>query len=104
MLGSGWPAVALVGTKGLPWAALGNVRKLYLCLDLDETGEGQRAAQVLARQAVLRGVGVHTMDVGATVATPSLPPSGKRRVFDCSSSTPWFILSSGEFCGCMIFS
>ena len=54
-----------MGTKGLPWAALGNVRELYLCLDLDENGEGQRAAQVQARQAVLRGVGVHTMDVGA---------------------------------------
>jgi len=65
MLGSSWPATALVGTKGLPWPALGNVRELYLCLDLDKNGEGQRAAQTLARQAVLRGVSVHTMDVGA---------------------------------------
>ncbi len=65
MLGSGWPAAALVGPKGLPWAALGNVRELYLCLYLDVTGEGQKAARELARQAVLRGLSVHTMDAGA---------------------------------------
>ena len=31
----GLPAAALVGTNKLPWEALGNVRELYLCLDLD---------------------------------------------------------------------
>jgi len=81
MLGSGWPATALVGTKGLPWAALGNVRELYLCLDLDENGEGQRAALVLARQAVLRGVGVHTMDVGAYGGYPE--PSAQWEAEGC---------------------
>ena len=42
MLGSGWPAAALVGTNKLPWEALGNVRELYLCLDLDVTGRARR--------------------------------------------------------------
>lgn len=65
MLGSGWPAAALVGTKGLAWSSLGSVRELYLCLDLDVTGEGQNAARKLAREAVMRGVSVHTMDDGA---------------------------------------
>jgi len=61
----GWPAAALVGTNKLPWEALGNVRELYLCLDLDVTGEGQKAARKLAREAVLRGVPVHIMEDGA---------------------------------------
>ena len=65
MLGSGFPAAALVGTKGLPWDRLGNVRELYLCLDLDATGEGQKAAHELARQAVMRGLRCHVMDAGA---------------------------------------
>ncbi len=65
MLGSGFPAAALVGTKGLPWERLGNVRELYLCLDLDATGEGQKAAHELARQAVMRGLRCHVMDAGA---------------------------------------
>ena len=60
----GWPAAALVGTNKLPWEALGNVRELYLCLDLDVTGEGQKAARKLAREAVLRGVPVHIMEDG----------------------------------------
>ena len=51
----GLPAAALVGTNKLPWEALGNVRELYLCLDLDVTGEGQKAARKLTREAVLRG-------------------------------------------------
>ena len=55
----------LVGTNKLPWEALGNVRELYLCLDLDVTGEGQKAAHKLAREAVLRGVPVHMMEDGA---------------------------------------
>ena len=41
----GWPAAALVGTNKLPWEALGNVRELYLSLDLDVTGDGQKAAR-----------------------------------------------------------
>ena len=65
MLGSGFPAAALVGTKGLPWESLGNVRELYLCFDLDATGEGQKAAKELARQAVTRGLRCHVMDNGA---------------------------------------
>ena len=65
MLGNGWPAAALVGTNKLPWEALGNVRELYLCLDLDVTGEGQKAARKLAREAVLRGIPVHIMEDGA---------------------------------------
>ena len=65
MLGSGWPAAALVGTNKLPWEALGNVRELYICLDLDVTGEGQKAARKLAREAVLRGIPVHMMEDGA---------------------------------------
>jgi DNA primase len=65
MLGSEFPAAALVGTKGLPWDRLGNVRDLYLCLDLDATGEGQKAAHELARQAVMRGLQCHVMDAGA---------------------------------------
>ena len=32
----------LVGTDKLPWEALGNVRELYLCLDLDVTGKARR--------------------------------------------------------------
>jgi hypothetical protein len=42
MLGSDFPAASLVGTKGLPWDRLGNVRELYLCLDLDATGKARR--------------------------------------------------------------
>ena len=61
----GWPAAALVWTNKLPWEALGNVWELYLCLDLDVTGEGQKAARKLAREAVLRGVPVHMMEDGA---------------------------------------
>ena len=65
MLGSDFPAASLVGTKGLPWDRLGNVRELYLCLDLDATGEGQKAAHELARQAVMWGLRCHVMDAGA---------------------------------------
>jgi DNA primase len=66
MLAGGYPtSAALVGTKGLPWAALGKVRELYLCLDRDATGEGQRAALELARIAVLRGLRGYTMGAGA---------------------------------------
>jgi hypothetical protein len=61
----GWPAAALVWTNKLPWEALGNVRELYLCLDLDVTGEGQKAARKLAREAVLHGIPVHMMEDGA---------------------------------------
>ena len=61
----GLPAAALVGTNKLPWEALGNVRELYLCLDLDVTGEGQKAARKLAREAVLHGIPVHMMEDGA---------------------------------------
>ena len=65
MLGSEFPAAALVGTKGVPWDRLGNVRDLHICLDLDATGEGQKAAHELARQAVMRGLRCHVMDAGA---------------------------------------
>jgi hypothetical protein len=41
------------------------VRDLYLCFDLDATGEGQKAAHELARQAVMRGLRCHVMDAGA---------------------------------------
>ena len=41
------------------------MRELYLCLDLDVTGEGQKAARKLAREAVLHGIPVHMMEDGA---------------------------------------
>ena len=78
------PAAALVGTNKLPWEALGNVRELYLCLDLDVTGEGQKAARKLAREAVLRGVPVHIMRTAPTADIPSLPISGRPR-----AALPW---------------
>ena len=77
----GLPAAALVGTNKLPWEALGNVRELYLCLDLDVTGEGQKAARKLAREAVVRGVPAHIM---RTADIPSLPNSGRPR-----AALPW---------------
>ena len=80
----GLPAAALVGTNKLPWEALGNVRELYLCLDLDVTGEGQKAARKLAREAVLRGVPVHIMRTAPTADIPSLPISGRPR-----AALPW---------------
>ena len=49
--------------------------------DLDENGEGQRAARALARQAVLRGVGVHTMDVDAYGGYPE--PSAQWEAEGC---------------------
>ena len=79
MLGSEFPAAALVGTKGLPWDRLGNVRDLYLCLDLDATGEGQKAAHELARQAVMRGLRCHVMDSGAYGGSPEPSDSGRQK-------------------------
>ena len=54
-----------MGTNKLPREALGNLLELYLCLDLDVTGEGEKAARNLAREAVLRGIPVHMMEDGA---------------------------------------
>ena len=78
----GLPAAALVGTNKLPWEALGNVRELYLCLDLDVTGEGQKAARKLAREAVLRGVPVHIMWTAPRITKPTA------RGFDHIGLTP----------------
>ena len=47
---------------GPPW---GTSESFTFGLYLDVTGEGQKAARELARQAVLRGLSVHTMDAGA---------------------------------------
>ncbi len=41
------------------------MRELYLCLDQDATGEGQKATRELSRQVVLWGLSVHTMVDGA---------------------------------------
>ncbi len=82
----GLPAAALVGTNKLPWEALGNVRELYLCLDLDVTGEGQKAVRKPAREAVLRGVPVHIMRAAPTADIPSLPISGRPR-----PALPWTV-------------
>jgi len=73
------PAAALVGTNKLPWEALVDVRELYLCLDLDVTGEGQKAARKLAREAVLRGAPVHIIRTAPTEDIPSLLISGRPR-------------------------
>ena len=52
--------VALSGSKGIRWTWLGNVKHLYLCLDID--APGCVAARELAREAVLHGIRVYVPD------------------------------------------
>lgn len=66
MLAAGYPmAAALVGTRGLRWSWLERVQEMYLCMDVEASGEGQEAAKELAREAVLRGLRVYTLGEGA---------------------------------------
>jgi len=59
MLAAGYPtSAALVGTKGLRWEWLAQVREIWLCGDTDLAG--LRASKELARDGVLRGVRVYT--------------------------------------------
>ena len=61
MTAAGYPdTIALSGSKGIRWAWLGNVKHLYLCLDLD--APGCEAARELARGAVLHGIRVYIPD------------------------------------------
>ena len=56
------PWWGLINYPGKPWGTCGSYT---FARDLDVTGEGQKAARKLAREAVLRGVPVHIMDDGA---------------------------------------
>jgi len=74
MLAAGYPtSAALVGTKGLRWEWLAQVRELWLCGDTDLAG--LKASKELARDGVLHGVRVYTPGPAETAYGGYVEPS-----------------------------